>query len=75
MGAVAYVGLNIFAPLLDTTTLLGIFLQGFGAGLLAVTAGIVVLLLLKSRELEEVWSVIRGKFWRAKVIVTDPEIV
>src|SRR3990167_6890388 len=75
MGSIAYVGLNIFAPLLDTTSLVGIFLQGFGAGLVAILAGIVILSLLKNRELFEIWRVVHGKFWKAKVIATDPEIV
>ncbi|MDP3875110.1 MAG: hypothetical protein Q8Q22_01140, partial [bacterium] len=73
--ATAYVGLNIFAPLLDTASLVGIFLQGFGAGLVAISAGIVILFALKSRELAEIWSAIRQRFWRTKVIATDPEIV
>ena len=75
MGIVAYAGLHIFAPLFDTTTLVGIFLQGLCAGLLSVIAGIVVLSALKSRELSEVQSVVIGRFWKAKVIATDPEIV
>ncbi len=75
MGAIAYVGLNISAPLLDTTSLVGIFLQGFGAGLVAILAGIVILSLLKNRELLEIWCVVHGKFWKTKVIATDPEIV
>jgi len=74
LGAVAYAGLNIF-NIFDQNTLLGIFLQGFLAGILGITTGIIVLVLLKSRELSSVWSVIRGKFWRTKVIATDPEIV
>ena len=75
MGATAYAGLNIFAFLLDTTSLVGIFLQGLGAGLLAVAAGVVVLFALKSPELFEIWGVVHGKFWKTKVIATDPEIV
>ncbi len=75
MGAVAYAGLNILAPLLDTTTLIGIFLQGLGAGLLAIIVGVVVLLALKSRELAEIRGSVMGRFWRTKVIATDPEIV
>lgn len=75
MGATAYVGLNIFARLLDTTSLVGIFLQGFGAGLLAILAGIVILFALKSRELAEIWAAIHQRFWRTKIIATDPEIV
>lgn len=75
MAATAYVGLNILARLLDTTTLIGIFLQGLGAGLFAILVGTVILLLLKSRELSLIWSVVHSKFWRTKVIATDPEIV
>ena len=75
MGVIAYIGLNIFAPLFNTTSLFGIFLQGATAGLLAVAVGIVVLILLKSRELFEVWNAIHQKFWKTKVIATDPEIV
>ena len=75
MGAIAYLGLNIFAPLLDTTTLLGIFLQGALAGLLAIASGILVLILLKNQELSDIRSVINQRFWKTEVIATDPEIV
>ena len=75
MGATAYLGLKVLAPSLNTDSLMGIFFQGFGAGLLAIVAGIVVLILLKNRELVSVWSVVRGKFWRAKIIATDSDIV
>ena len=75
MGVTAYIGLNIFAPLLDTTSLIGIFLQAFLAGLIAISVGIIVLVLLKNKELSEVWNAILQRFWRAKVIATDPEIV
>ncbi|MDO8590342.1 MAG: lipid II flippase MurJ [bacterium] len=75
MGATAYLGLNIFARLLDTTSLVGIFLQGFWAGLFAMAVGVTILFALKSRELHEVWGVVRGKFWKANVVATDPEIV
>jgi len=75
IGYVAYLGLNIFAPVFNTETLIGIFLQGFCAGVLGILAGVVTLLLLKSREFGEFWSAIHTKFWKAKVIATDPEIV
>lgn len=75
MGQVAYMGLNIFASWLETTTLLGIFLQGFLAGIVAIVSGILILLALQSKELLEIWNVVHSKFWRAKIIATDPEIV
>ncbi|MEX2010488.1 MAG: murein biosynthesis integral membrane protein MurJ [Parcubacteria group bacterium] len=75
MGAATYVGLNMFAPILNTTKLWGIFLQGFMAGMLGIMAGVLVLLLLKNKELEVVWESIHARFWKAKVIATDPEII
>lgn len=75
LGAVAYAGLNLGAVFLTQDTLVSVFLQGFLAGMLGILAGTVVLLGLKSRELASVWSVLRGKFWKAEVIATDPEIV
>ena len=75
MGATAYLGLKVLAPSLNTDSLMGIFFQGLGAGLIALVAGIVVLILLKNRELVSVWNVVRGRFWRAKIIATDSDIV
>lgn len=75
MGAVAYAGLNIFAAFLNTSSLLGIFLQGLLSGFISLGAGIVILFSLKSRELFEIWNVVHGKFWKIKVIAADPEIV
>jgi len=75
LGTVAYAGLNIFAPFFNQNTLLGIFLQGFLAGLLGIMAYVAVMVVLGSRELFSVWSVLRGRFWKAKIIATDPEIV
>lgn len=75
LGGVAYFGLNIFAPLFNTETLFGIFLQGFSAGILGIFAAVAVLIMLKNRELKEVWSAFRNRFWKAEVIATDPEIV
>ncbi len=75
LGFVSYLGLNLFAPLFYTDSLVGIFLQGFFAGILGIIAGVATLLLLKSKELEEAAAAIHSKFWKAKVIATDPEIV
>ena len=75
MGAAAYIGLNVFALFFSTTSLLGILLQGLFSGAVASIAGIVVLLSMNNRELRDVWSVLKGRFWKTRVIATDPEIV
>ena len=75
MGFVAHWGLELFDGILDLDTLMGVFLQGFLAGLLAILAGVLLLILLKSEELASVWDSLRAKFWKSRVIATDPEIV
>ncbi len=75
LGYVSYLGLNLFAPFFHTDSLIGIFLQGFMAGVLGIMAGVLVLFLLKSRELAEAVSAIHSKFWKTKIIATDSEIV
>ena len=75
MGAASYAGLNLFAHLFNTDTLVGIFMQGILAGILGIAAGILVLVALKSQELSQVSKVLVSRFWKTKVIATDPEIV
>ncbi|MFZ2048749.1 MAG: lipid II flippase MurJ [Minisyncoccia bacterium] len=75
LGYVSYIGLNIFGPIFGTVTLLGVFLQGFIAGIMGIIAALGVLYLLNSRELKEVWDSIHAKFWKAKIISPDPEVV
>ena len=73
MGYVAYIGLNIFDKVFDISTTLGIFLQGFCAGILGIIAGIIILRLLKSSELDDMWRTLHAKIWKAKVIAADQE--
>jgi putative peptidoglycan lipid II flippase len=75
IGAVSYYGLVVFEPLFNNSSLIGLFLQGLCAGLLGIASGVFILYLLKSKELEEGWKAIHGKFRKTKVIATDPEIV
>ena len=73
LGLVAYIGLNIFSPIFGTTTLLGVFLQGFISGILGILAAIFILYLLKSEELKYLFQTFKTKFWRAEVIAPDQE--
>lgn len=74
-GTGAYVGLNLFQNLFNTNSLIGIFFQGASSGVLGIIAGTAVLILLGNKELRETWAAFRAKFWKSKVIATDPEIV
>ncbi len=74
MGFVAYVSLDIFDNYLNMETLMGIFLQGFFAGITGILSAIAVLYLLKSTELKEVWTTLHHKIWKADVIAPDSEL-
>ena len=71
MGYVSYKALGLFATLLDLDTLLGIFMQGFLAGICGIAVWVCVLLLLKSNELADVWETFHKKIWKAKIVAPD----
>ena len=71
MGVVAYLGLNIFVNFFDINTVFGIFMQGFLSGLLGIMAGITILKLMKNQELEEIWTTLHHKIWKAKPLPAD----
>ena len=73
LGLVAYIGLNIFSPIFGTTTLLGVFLQGFISGMLGIGAAILVLYLLKNEELKYIIQTLKTKFWQADIIAPAQE--
>lgn len=73
MGYVTYILLSVLEPLFSTTSFMGIFLQGFISGIIGIIAGIVVLKLLKSEELDEIYSALKTKFWNAPVIAPQQE--
>lgn len=68
IGGVSYLGLNILSPILGTSTFWGVLSQGFISGILGILVGILVLWLLKSEELKDIFETFKTKFWRAKVI-------
>lgn len=73
-GGVAYLGLNFFSTILDLNTFWGIFLQGLFAGILGILAGILVLYLMKSAELREIWRTFHHKIWGSQIVGPDPEL-
>lgn len=69
MGYVAYIGLNIFDNVFNINTFWGIFGQGLISGILGIVAGIIVLKILKNKELESIWRSIKSKnFFKADVV-------
>ncbi len=73
LGLVSYISLNILSPIFGTTTLLGVFLQGFISGILGIATAIFVLYLLKNEELKNITKALSTKFWKTKVIAPSQE--
>ena len=73
IGFVSYKFLGVFDNIFDINTFVGIFMQGFLSGVIGIAAGIGVLVLLKNREVKEVWTTLHHKIWKAKVIVPEQE--
>lgn len=74
MGYVSYLSLNILADTFNTDTILGVFLHGFTSGVFGILSAIIVLYILNSTELKEVWTTLHHKIWKAKIVPPDPEL-
>lgn len=74
MGFVTYSFLAVFDSVFDINTLVGIFMQGFFSGIIGIISAVITLILLKNKELQEVWGTLHKRIWGAKVIVPDPEL-
>ncbi len=74
MGFVTYNCLALFDNVFDLNTLFGIFMQGFLSGIVGIISAIIVLILLQSRELAEVWGTLHKKIWKSKIIAPDAEL-
>jgi peptidoglycan biosynthesis protein MviN/MurJ (putative lipid II flippase) len=73
MGYVTFVSLRFFNLFFTLDKASGVFLQGLCAGIVGIAGCVVVLYLLKNRELQEVWTTLHRKIWKAKVVVPDQE--
>jgi putative peptidoglycan lipid II flippase len=68
-GAVSYVILSATGQVGTINTTIGIFAQGFGAGIVGIAVAVGLLWVLKSRELREVWGALRRKFADTPAVV------
>lgn len=71
LGFVAHFALDVLDDVFDINTFWGIFSQGALAGIAGIIAGILLLKLLKSKELDEAWKSFHHKFWKTKVITPE----
>lgn len=73
MGYITFLSLRFFNQFLPLTKALNVFLQGLCAGIVGIIALIIVLIILKNREIKEVWQTLHHKFWKTRVVVPDQE--
>jgi putative peptidoglycan lipid II flippase len=72
MGFAAFEGLRFFS-FFPQEKVWGIFMQGFCAGIFGLIIGVVILILLKNKELAEVWRTLHHKIWKAAVPPAEVE--
>ncbi|MFA6274749.1 MAG: lipid II flippase MurJ, partial [Candidatus Paceibacterota bacterium] len=72
-GVVTYQLLNLLNYFFDLNTFVGIFAQGFLAGLGGLISILVVLWFLRSQELSLLIFSLRRKFWKVEVVRPEPE--
>jgi len=61
VGVVSYFGLQVFGSVIETTTTIGIFLQGFLAGIIGIGFGLLILIAIHNRELYEIWEALKKR--------------
>ena len=70
-GAATYGMLQVLDDIFDLDTFVGVFAQGLFAGLVGIFVGIVLLKIVKNKELEEVWQTLHHKLWRVNPVRID----
>jgi len=75
MGYTTFISLRFFNIFFPLTKAWNVFLQGFCAGIVGIVVGILVLLMLKNKEIQEVWETLHHKIWKSQVVVPDQEVL
>jgi len=74
MGYVTFVSLRLFDTF-PMEKVWGVFMQGFLAGVCGLSALILSLVLLRNREIREMWQALHQRIWKSKVVIPDPEVL
>ncbi|MDP4020720.1 MAG: lipid II flippase MurJ [Candidatus Adlerbacteria bacterium] len=74
-GAAAYATLQLFEPVVNLKTVIGVAAQGTAAGLVGLVAVGVTLFFLKNKELAEIASIFRRHLTRGEAVAVEPSDV
>lgn len=71
MGVASYFSLSIFDNIFNLNTGRGVFFQGFFSGIIGIFCGVVVLLLMKNNEINDVIQTFTNKFSKGHIIAPE----
>lgn len=71
LGFVSYIMLGILVKVISLSTFVGVFLQGFIAGIVGIIVFSIILILFKNEEFSDIVKAITHKFWKEKVIAPE----
>jgi len=74
-GGAAYAVLQLFQPVVDLTTVLGVFAQGAVAGVVGLAAAGTTLYFLKNKELAEIAASFKRRLAKEDVVAVEPSDV
>lgn len=72
-GVVSFYGLRLVEGLFDNETVLGVFLQGFSAGILGISVAVIILILVGNREILEIQGAFRNRLRGKEPILPSPD--
>lgn len=75
MGFVIYLALRFFDNIFSLETFSGVFFQGSFSGICGIIAWVLTLKILRNQEFNEIRAAIHQKFWKAKAISPDSQVV
>ncbi|MEI6305020.1 MAG: lipid II flippase MurJ [Candidatus Taylorbacteria bacterium] len=73
MGYVSFQALRLFAMVFPLTKVWGVFLQGLCAGLVGLVVLVIMLVILKNKEISQVWFTLHKKIWKVEVPPAEVE--
>jgi putative peptidoglycan lipid II flippase len=71
VGAVTYLSLGFWDDVFGLTTFWGVFLQGFISGIIGIFFGLLVLFLIKNKELLGIIQTLSHKFRQAQIVAPE----
>jgi len=74
MGYVTFGSLRLF-NIFPMEKVWGVFMQGLLASICGVTALIISLVLLRNKEIREMWQGLHSRFWKSRVFIPEQEML